>query len=260
MTSSSQLAGLVVVAFTALATAVPGGAAQPAMVALNRCNGQVIDESSARVRDYDRHPPANNQTALLKRYGLLSELIGTLNEEREIIDSVCTRDARQAELFAQVAAVSGAALVLQADVTAKLNATCPAAATGVPQMILADAWLGLARVVNEQNGTVPSVVYRRYPEDPESRPGRKSDAPRLGRHLGVLARSSKGEGQRRRRKLPVAEPLPNPDLALAGLFANNSQIIANGSSRLRHSTARVDCFHPSARTALSFRGGNSPAA
>jgi len=157
MTSSSPLAALVVVAFTTLATAVPGGAAQPAIVALNRCNGQVTDESSARVRDYDRHPPANNQAALLKRYGLLSELIGTLNEEREIIDSVCTRDARQAELFAQVAAVSGAALVLQAGVTAKLNAACPAAATGVPQMILADAWLGLARVVNEQNGTVPAA-------------------------------------------------------------------------------------------------------
>ena len=157
MTSSSRLAGLIVVAFAMLAPAVPGSAAQPAMVALNRCNGQVIDESSARVRDYDRHPPANNETALLKRYGLLSELIGTLNEEREIIDSVCTRDARQAELFAQVAAVSGAALVLQADVTAKLNAACPPAANGVPQMILADAWLGLARVINDQNGTVPTT-------------------------------------------------------------------------------------------------------
>ncbi|HEX3456668.1 MAG TPA: hypothetical protein VHR97_01820 [Candidatus Baltobacteraceae bacterium] len=155
MTSSSRLAGLIVVAFATLASALPGRAAPAAMVALNRCNGQVIDESSARVRDYDRHPPANNETALLKRYGSISELIGTLNEEREILDSVCTRDARQEELFAQVAAVSGAALVLQADVTAKLNAACPAAATGVPQMILADAWLGLARVINEQNGTVP---------------------------------------------------------------------------------------------------------
>ena len=142
-------------AFVALATAVPGRAAEPIMVAVNRCNGQVIDESSAHVRDYERHPPANNQTALLKRYGLLSEVVGTLNEEREILDSVCSRDARQAELFTQIAAASGTALALEADVTTKLNAACPAAATAVPQMILADAWLGLARVINDQNGAVP---------------------------------------------------------------------------------------------------------
>ncbi len=156
MTSRPRVAGLVLIAFSALATAMPGRAPATVIVAVNRCNGQVVDESSARVRDYDRHPPANNQTALLKRYGALSELVGTLNEEREILDSVCSRDARQAELFAQIAAVSGTALVLQADVTAKLNAACPAAATAIPQMILADAWLGLARVVNEENGTVPA--------------------------------------------------------------------------------------------------------
>ena len=155
MRSSPRAAGLIVAVFATLAAAAPGRAAAQAVVALNRCNGQVIDESSARVRDYDRHPPANNETALLKRYGALSELVGTLNEEREILDSVCTRDARQADLFAQIASISGSALVLQADVTAKLNVACPAAATAIPQMILADAWLGLARVVNEENGTVP---------------------------------------------------------------------------------------------------------
>jgi len=156
MGSSLRVAGLIVAVVATLVTVVPGHAAATVIVAVNRCNGQVIDESSARVRDYDRHPPADNQTALLKRYGALSELVGTLNEEREILDSVCSRDARQGELFAQVAAASGTALVLEADVTAKLNAACPAAATGIPQMILADAWLGLARVVNEQNGTVPA--------------------------------------------------------------------------------------------------------
>ena len=156
MTSRLRVAGLIVLAVVTLATAVPGRAAEPIMVAVNRCNGQVIDESSARVRDYERHPPANNQTALLKRYGLLSEVVGTLNEEHEILDSVCPRDARQAELFAQIAAASGTALVLEADVTTKVNAACPAAATAIPQMILADAWLGLARVINDQNGTVPA--------------------------------------------------------------------------------------------------------
>ena len=183
------------------------------MVAVNRCNGQVIDESSARVRDYDRHPPANNQAALLKRYGALSEVVGTLNEEREILDSVCSRDARQAELFAQVAAASGAALVLQADVTAKLNAACPAAAASIPQMILADAWLGLARVVNEQNGTVPASFNDVIPKIQSRAQAVNLTLPAMGRHLSLLARPSESEGQRHRRFLPVSEPLTQPNLA-----------------------------------------------
>ena len=156
MWTSQRAAGLIAALLATVVTAAAAPAAAPVVVAINRCNGQVIDEASARVRDYDRHPPAGSQAALFKRYGALAELIGTLNEEREILDSVCARDDRQAELFAQIAAASATALVLQADVAAKLNAACPAAATAFPQMMLADAWLALARVVNEQNGTVPA--------------------------------------------------------------------------------------------------------
>ena len=31
--------------------------ATPVEVAVDRCNGQTIDDASARLRDYDRHPP-----------------------------------------------------------------------------------------------------------------------------------------------------------------------------------------------------------
>jgi hypothetical protein len=157
MRNSLHAAGLITAVFATLGAAAPARAAAPLVVAVNRCNGNVTDESSVRVRDYDRHPPAGNQTALLKRYEALAEVVGTLNEEREILDSVCPRDDGQTQLFTQIAAASGTALALEADVTAKLNAACPAAAAALPQMILADAWLGLARVVNEQNGTVPAA-------------------------------------------------------------------------------------------------------
>src|SRR5262249_43934636 len=62
----------------------------------------------------------------------------------------------QASLFAQIAATSALALVLEADVAARLNAPCPAAAAGLPTMMLADAWLALANIVNAQNGVVPA--------------------------------------------------------------------------------------------------------
>jgi hypothetical protein len=156
MRRSLRAAGLLVAALAMLGVTTPGRAAIPLMVAVNRCNGQTIGESSARVRDYDRHPPAGNQAALLKRYALLSEVINTLNEEREILDSVCASDAHQAGYFADIAATSALALVLEADVTARLNAACAAAAAAFPSMILADAWLTLAGIVNEQSGTVPT--------------------------------------------------------------------------------------------------------
>ena len=154
---SRLVAGVLVVAvFAMFAAGAPVRAAASALVAVNRCNGQTIDEASARVRDYDRHPPSGNQAALLKRYGALSEIIGTLNEEHEVLDSVCASDEHQAALFSQIAATSALALVLEADVATRLNGACPAAAAGLPTMMLADAWLALANVVNSQNGTVPT--------------------------------------------------------------------------------------------------------
>ena len=60
-------------------------------------------------------------------------------------------------MFAQIAATSAWALTLESDIAARLNSSCPAAAQALPTMMLSDAWLALANVVNEGNGTVPAA-------------------------------------------------------------------------------------------------------
>lgn len=135
----------------------PASAAMPYAVAVNRCNSQTVDEAYSRVRDYDHHAPGNATGQLLQRFGAIAELLTTLHEEREIIDSVCSGDAARAPLFAEIAATIAWALVLESDVAARLNASCPAAATALPTMMLSDAWLSLANVVNDSNGAVPPI-------------------------------------------------------------------------------------------------------
>lgn len=133
----------------------PVGAAPSVEVSSNRCNSQTIDDASARVRDYDRHGPGSNMAQLLARYGAVADVLAIVNEEREILDSVCSSDAERAPLFTQIAAISAWALTLEADVAAKLNASCPVAAKALPTVMLADAWLSLANVINNEGGTVP---------------------------------------------------------------------------------------------------------
>jgi len=140
-----------------LGIAEPARSAQSVLVASNRCNGQTIDDASSRIRDYDRHGPRDSSAQLLQRYGAIADVVATLNEERDILDSVCSSDAQRAPLFAQIAEYSAWALALESDVAAKLNASCPAAASALPAMMLADAWLALANVVNSNNGVVPTT-------------------------------------------------------------------------------------------------------
>jgi hypothetical protein len=144
-----------VLAFATLFFAAPAYAGVPVLVAAGRCNSQTIDDASVHLRDYDRRGTSGSPTQVVQRYAAIADVLKTLNEERDILDSVCADDSRRAALFAQIAAFSAWALALEADVAAKLNATCPAAAKAFPTMMLADAWLSLGRVVNDQNGAVP---------------------------------------------------------------------------------------------------------
>jgi hypothetical protein len=153
-----QHAALVWLTFSIVA--VSGGAAHaaaPVEIAIGRCNGQTVDDMSSRLRDYDRHPPGNSPAQLLARYGAIADVTSTLGEEHEILKSVCASESETAGLFTQIAALTAWALVLEADVTGRLNASCAAAARGLPTMMLADAWLALANRVNEDNGAVPSA-------------------------------------------------------------------------------------------------------
>lgn len=163
MSKLSYLAPLVALAvsFNGAAPAAPAPAPQ---VAANRCNGQTIDEASGRVRDYDRHPPGRGSEQQMQRYGTLGEIIAVLNEEREILNNVCTSDAQKSPFFAQIAATSAWALVLQSDLAARMNASCPTAAAALPAMMLSDAWLALANVVNENGGTVPAAFTAVIPK------------------------------------------------------------------------------------------------
>ncbi len=192
-----------------LGGAEPAHAAPPILVASNRCNSQTIDDASSRVRDYDRHGPGNGSAKLLQRYGALVEVISTLNEERDILDSMCASDAQRAPLFAQIAAYSAWALALEADVAAQLNASCPAAATALPTMMLADAWLALANVVNANGGAVPASFT-----DVISRVKTRADA--VGLALPAWADSSAYWASQVRDKAKTAIttcPTPSPSAA-----------------------------------------------
>lgn len=126
-------------------------------VAVNRCNSQTVDDAYARVRDFDRHAPGGSSNDLLQRIGAITGLLATLREEREILDSVCASDAARAPLFAQIAATTAWALTLESDVAVRLNASCPGAARGLATMMLSDAWLAMANVVNDSGGPVPAI-------------------------------------------------------------------------------------------------------
>ena len=63
----------------------------PIEVAVNRCNAQTIDDAQSRVRDYDRHSPGNGPSQLVQRYGAILDVLSMLNEEREILGSICTQ-------------------------------------------------------------------------------------------------------------------------------------------------------------------------
>jgi hypothetical protein len=155
MSKLSNAARILLGAILALSAPALPALSAPVEVAANRCNSQTIDDASQHLRDYDRHTPNGSSSQLYARYGAIADLVAVLNEEREILDSVCSNDAQRSALFTQIAANAAWALVLEADVAARLNATCPAAAQELPTMMLSDAWLALANIVNEDNGKVP---------------------------------------------------------------------------------------------------------
>ena len=135
----------------------PANTSAAAVAAVNRCNSQVVDESYARIRDYDRKAPGTGTADLLRRFAAIADVLTTLHEEREIVDSVCSTDAARAPLFTELAASSAWALTLEADIASALNASCSAAQKALPTMMLADAWLAMANVINDNNGVVPPL-------------------------------------------------------------------------------------------------------
>jgi hypothetical protein len=165
---SKQMSKLLKAALMLLGATLPLAAAPapavsaPVMIAAGRCNSQTIDDASSHLRDYERHAPGGNPAQLTERYGAIADVIATLNEERDVLNSICSTDAQRA-FFAQIAANAAWALALEADVAGRLNSSCPAAAQALPTMMLSDAWLALANVVNDNGGTVPQAFNEAIP-------------------------------------------------------------------------------------------------
>ncbi|HEY1654727.1 MAG TPA: hypothetical protein VGF86_06425 [Candidatus Tumulicola sp.] len=136
----------------------PGGTTSRVVAAASRCNPRVIDDYYSQIRNDDAHPPKNDSRALNDRLGDLGDVLNSLSEEHNVLDSICPNDTDKAPLFAQLNAATAWALALQSDIAATLNASCPPAAKALPAAMLAQAWLALAATVNDEGGTVPKSV------------------------------------------------------------------------------------------------------
>jgi hypothetical protein len=216
--------GALAIVLTFPLVAAPAARAQaPTLVAAGRCNSQTIDDATGRLRDYERHSPSSGPAQLVQRFGAIAEVLSILTEERDILNTICSTDAERAPFFAQIAAAIAWALVLESDVAARLNASCPQAAAAFPTMMLADAWLALANVVNDENGVVPASFSDVIPKV-------RSHAQAAGLTLPPWSDTSAywrdqihAKGKAAIATCPSPAPSPSPSPARKD-FANNSQI------------------------------------
>jgi hypothetical protein len=153
--------------FALLILASPGiqtPARAGALVALDRCNDRMVNDYATQVRDYDAHPARSNPTDLEKRFNDIDQLLADLNQEQGILDNVCSSDAQKSPMFTQIGATAAWGLALESDIATKLGLPCPAGAKAFSEALLAQAWLDLASIVNENSGTVPADVARTAPK------------------------------------------------------------------------------------------------
>lgn len=211
MTKRSHISSVVLLVSAALVgTAVPLRAALPAEVAVNRCNSQTVDDAYSHVRDFDRHAPGGNPAQLMQRFGALAGLLATLREEREILDSVCADDAARAPLFAEIASTIAWALVLESDVAARLNASCPAAARAFPKLMLSDAWLAMANVVNDSGGSVPAIFTNVIPKVQTRAQGVELALPSWAETSAYWRDQVQKQAKAEMATCPSPSPLPSP--------------------------------------------------
>ncbi len=156
------------VAIFALFISVSAGIQAPGragmLVAVDRCNGRMVNDYATQVRDYDAHPARSNPTDLEKRFNDIDQILAGLNQERGILDNICSSDAQKSPMFAQISATAAWALALESDIATKLGLPCPAGAKAYSEALLAQAWLDLASIVNDNGGTVPTDVARTAPK------------------------------------------------------------------------------------------------
>jgi hypothetical protein len=155
---------LILAAFVAAVPLVAGAgtgalpnAARSEVAAANRCNGRMIDDYQIQIQGFERRPPGNDN-AIWQQLSELGDTLTALGEEHNVLDHVCASDTDKAPLFAQINAATATGLVIRANLTNKLYAPCPPAATAVAQAQIAQAWLAVAATINDQNGTIPVIL------------------------------------------------------------------------------------------------------
>jgi hypothetical protein len=133
------------------------------VAAASRCSPRVVDDYNAQIRAFAKNPPKDNNAALNARLGDIADILNSLGEEHNVLDSVCPTDTDKQPLFAQLNATTAWALVLQSDIAVKLNASCPGAAKALPAAMIAQAWLAVAASVNDAGGSVPKPIAQVQP-------------------------------------------------------------------------------------------------
>jgi hypothetical protein len=131
---------------------------QPELVAASRCNGRAVDDDQNQIRDVERHLAGNDPNAIRAQLADLGDTLNGLSEEHNVLDHVCTNENDKLPLFQQINAATAGGILLQSELIAKLYAPCPAAATAVPQALVAQAWLAVAATINDANGTIPVIM------------------------------------------------------------------------------------------------------
>ncbi len=136
----------------------------PALVALNRCGPQNIDDYTTTVRNAEAHPPRGGQAAEFKRFKKLQGVIAGLGQERGILAAVCPQNVDRTAFNAEIAAAQAWAMALEADIATALGPPCPSAAGAVERQFLAGAWYTLAFEVTAEGGTPRPVIAAVIPK------------------------------------------------------------------------------------------------
>lgn len=123
-----------------------------------RCNARLISTLQSQVQAYDKQRPGTDQAAIVKRFRDLDGVLHELDEERGVLDSVCSSDPQKAQYEGQLMAAAAWALALQSDLIPPL-ATCPAGGKSVQVAMVAQAWFDLATPANASGGPpTPDVI------------------------------------------------------------------------------------------------------
>jgi hypothetical protein len=137
---------------------VSPGLPQTEVAAASRCNGRLVDDDQNQIRDIEKHLAGTDQTAIRSQLADLGDTLSALSEEHNVLDHVCNNDTDKQPLFQQINAATADGILLQSELIGKLYAPCPPAATAVPQALVAQAWLAVAATINDNGGTIPTIM------------------------------------------------------------------------------------------------------